>query len=313
VSIVVPAHGDRAHLARLLPALARGLESHGVIGEIIVAANGPDGGMADVCRRFDALCLSHANPLTPAAARNRGVQRAKAEWLVFLDADVEPLDSWFAALRRVIERGERDDVSGWEVLVPAGSGWLPVAWQNVRMAAARTQRYVNTGNLIISRVLFERAHGFDEERAAGEDAEFGERIVAAGGRHRFDPELAVVHHGEPRSLREFFKRQLFHAEPLREVVRALGAPLNLGICLILCATIGGLLAARAVWQGAAAYGLAAMLLGPAVLLAVAVSKAAAGWTRAISPAEFGRMVGVCAVMLLARTVGTLWQRRSWRS
>jgi hypothetical protein len=50
-----------------------------------------------------------------------------------------------------------------------------------------------------------------------------------------------------------------------------------------------------------------------VLLLAAVAKAAAGWRSSIPLPEFGRMVAASAVMLAARTVGTVWQLRTWRS
>src|SRR4029078_10758690 len=61
------------------------------------------------------------------------------------------------------------------------------------------------------------------------------------------------------------------------------------------------------------YAVLMAMLGPAVLLLAAVAKAAAGWRSSIPLPEFGRMVAASAVMLAARTVGTVWQLRTWRS
>jgi glycosyltransferase involved in cell wall biosynthesis len=313
LSVVIPARNDRAHVSRLVPTLVEGFGRHSIAGEIIVVVNGGDDGTQAACEKYGATCLVHDESLTPALARNIGAAEASGEWLGLLDADVEPLDSWFAAVRRFIDANDENVAAGWEVLVPPNSGWLPIAWQHVRMAAARTQRYINTGNLIIAKPLFDRAGGFDAVRVAGEDAEFGDRIVAAGGRHVFDAELAAIHHGEPRGVRDFFRRQLFHSEPLRDVLRAANAPLNLAIIVILATTIAGLIGAPWLWRDATPWAAALLLLGPMLFLAVAILKAAAGWRSSIALPQFPRMVAVCAVMLAARTVGTVWQLRSWRS
>lgn len=313
IAVVIPARKDRDHVSRLVAALLRGFVAHRMTSEIMVVANGGDDGTGAICERLGVGCMAHEDALTPAAARNIGARHTSAEWLAFLDADVEPLDTWFSAVRELTRFGDATLAAGWEVLVPPGAGWLPQAWQHVRMAAAQTQRYINTGNLVMTRTLFERAGGFDATRLAGEDAEFGDRIVAAGGGHVFNPGLAVLHHGEPRDVRDFFRRQMFHSEPLGTVLRAPGAPLNLAIAAILTATVAGAVATPWVWRHAAEYAWIALLAGPAVLLAMAVAKAAAGFRRTIRLPEFGLMVAACAVMLTARTVGTVRQLRSWRS
>ena len=313
ISVIVPARRDRRHLARLLPCLAKGFQRHSISFEVVVVANGGDDGTAALCQEFGATCQEYEESLPPGRARNLGVAAAHGRWLALLDADVEPLDSWFVAVRRLMACDDMNVAAGWEVLVPTNLGWLPVAWQHVRMAAARTQRYINTGNLVLARQLFDRAGGFDANRVAGEDAEFGDRIVHAGGRHVFDPELAVIHHGEPNGVQDFFRRQLFHSEPLSIVLRALGAALNLAIAGILGATIAGGLLATWLWNVSPAFAPISLLLGPAMLFMFAVLKAAAGWRSSIAASEFPRMVAACVVMLTARTVGTLWQLRTWRS
>lgn len=314
ISVIVPAHNDGRHLSRLLPALRRGFAAEGLTSRVIVVANGGiQDGTPHICAEHGAMCLAYEHSLTPAAARNIGAAAAEGCWLAFLDADVEPLDIWFATVRRLMESGDSQLAAGWEVIVPADAGWLSVAWQHVRMAAARTQRYINTGNLLIARPLFEKTGGFDAQRVAGEDAEFGERILAMGGKQMFDPGLAALHHGEPRGIGDFFRRQLFHAEPLREVLSAIGSPLNLAIVAIIVTTVLGCVSTFVLWPSARGYAVLMAMLGPAVLLLAATAKAAAGWRSAIPLPEFGLMIAASAVMLAARTVGTVWQLRTWRS
>lgn len=313
VSVVIPSHNDREQLTRLLPVLVAGFGRYDIASEIIVVANGGEDGSVGVCERHGAICLFHHEALTPADARNRGAARAVGTWLAFLDADVEPLDSWFAAVRRLVNSSEDNVAAGWEVMVPPGAGWLPIAWQHVRMAAARTQRYINTGNLVMATALFRRAGGFDAAKVAGEDADFGDRIIAVGGRHVFDAQLAAWHHGEPKGVRDFFRRQLFHSESLAELLSAPGAPLNVAILATLGALLVSFVGAPWMWSRAAGVAITMLLIGPLVLTAMATAKAAAGWRSTIALSEFPRMVAACIVMLSARTVGTLWRLRTWRS
>ena len=44
----------------------------------------------------------------------------------------------------------------------------------------------------------------------GEDAEFGQRLNAAGYRIHAHPALRAIHLGNPKSVRQFFRRQVWH-------------------------------------------------------------------------------------------------------
>jgi len=56
--------------------------------EIIVVDDGSTDSTASIAERFGAVCLATGGTLGPAAARNRGAERAQGEILLFVDADV---------------------------------------------------------------------------------------------------------------------------------------------------------------------------------------------------------------------------------
>ena len=160
--------------------------------EVIVVANGCVDGRSRAVTSWRPVPRSP--PLNPAAARNAGVEVARGRWLAFLDADTDPGEAWFDAIRDLSDRhgdGGNRQIAGWPVLAPAESGWVARAWQRVRFSPGRLPDTLDCANLVMTRALFDRLGGFNAGRIAGEDVEICEHAVAAGETLLFDERLAV--------------------------------------------------------------------------------------------------------------------------
>jgi GT2 family glycosyltransferase len=315
LSVVIPAHNDAHHLERLLSTLIRNLPGGGA-AEVIVVANGCVDGTIACCRRHGVRYLERP-PLNPAAARNAGVEVARGRWLAFLDADTDPGDAWFDGIRDLVDRhdgGGNRQIAGWPVLAPAESGWVARAWQRVRFSPERLPDTLDCANLVMTRALFDRLGGFNARRIAGEDVEICEHAVASGQTLLFDERLTVHHYGEPRSVRQFFIRELFHADPLALVFRNLRrSVVDLTIIVLLLSLALGVcgLAAAVTLRKPELL----LLLMPSLLVsaAAALGKAAVKWTRSISFLDFVEMSALCQLMLVARATGTVVRRSGWRN
>jgi histidinol-phosphate phosphatase family protein len=129
----------------------------------------------------------------PAAARNLGWRRARAEWVAFLDDDVVPSPTWLADLAADLA-GLGPEVAGSQgrIVVPLPAGRRPTDWErNVR--GLETARWA-TADMAYRRDVLARVGGFDERfpRAYREDADLGLRVVGAG--YRIVPGHRVVAH-----------------------------------------------------------------------------------------------------------------------
>jgi glycosyltransferase involved in cell wall biosynthesis len=86
LSIVVPAHNEEAFLGATLSALDLAARSLGIPYEIVVVNDASTDRSAEIAASFGARVVP-TNVRHIAAARNAGARAARAEMLVFVDAD----------------------------------------------------------------------------------------------------------------------------------------------------------------------------------------------------------------------------------
>ncbi|MDX1502990.1 MAG: glycosyltransferase [Thermoanaerobaculia bacterium] len=148
--------------------------------------------------------------LSPAAARNRGVEEARGQALLFTDADCRPQPGWAEALLATLERAP---VAGGAVRFDLGGNRWAVA-DNIasfhefladRPREDRTRGPLGTLNLAATREAWRRTGPFDEALPTSEDHDWVLRARQAGLATAFTPD-AVVEHAAVRSTRGELER-----------------------------------------------------------------------------------------------------------
>lgn len=207
-SVVLPTHGRRRSLLRVLRALDRQQTPVGTF-EAVVICDGDVDGSADACEALAPdlsyrLHVLRQHNQGPAAARNAGVAAARADLIVFLDDDVVP-DERLIALHLAAHR-DRDRLVTIGPLLPPQDAHLSVwcSWeervlceQYQAMAAGRWQptwRQFYTGNAALRRELVLEAGGFDPVFRRAEDVEFALRLHQNGVRFSFLSQARGWHH-----------------------------------------------------------------------------------------------------------------------
>jgi glycosyltransferase involved in cell wall biosynthesis len=156
-------------------------------------------------------------------ARNTGAQKARGEFLLFIDDDInvhqEFLEAHFKALRNNPEKlvvGKLVAADKDETL------WTTVINRRFLMQKKHSApnpddipfAIVTTGNLSMSRRLFLETGCFDEitfSRFAGEDPDFGKRWVDCGRKIMFLGNAVALHFEGKVSFKEFLKGIQFSA------------------------------------------------------------------------------------------------------
>lgn len=211
ITVVIPTHNRAKTIRRTLDSLDRQTTSPDRF-EVVVVMDSCTDETADLLANYRCgygLSIREtAQAKGPAAARNLGASCARGRVLLFLDDDMEAkpglIEAHLAAHSDRVERvvlgyfpmqpPEPDD----DLFTKASRLWWADGF------AARGERGYRftfkdlcTGNFSLPTALFTAAGGFDERYqgdGAGEDYEFGYRLIELGARFVFVKEAASIHH-----------------------------------------------------------------------------------------------------------------------
>ena len=204
-SILIPVYQDTTGLETTLNALARvGIPRPDA--EVIVCNDAGGEAISRLATRYGVREVRLDENRGSYAARNRGIDAAQGNILVFLDADQRVDEHWLDAGVRALEHA---DYAGGRIIVESGAN--PTVWERYDVLKAfPVEHYIEhlhfapTANLFMRRAVFERIGVFHETLRSGGDFELGQRVYAAGFVQVYAPEAVTFHPARNRA--EQFKK-----------------------------------------------------------------------------------------------------------
>ena len=197
VSVIVPVYNSEPFLAEAIRSILR----QGCPGlEIIVVNDGSTDRSEEIARGFPqvALTLRQENS-GPSAARNRGIERSRAEIVTFLDAD----DLWPEGSRRGLVATLAENPQAGVVQGLTSDFWPPDARgaRPTLAAPGRPRLSFNVGGAVFRRQVFDRVGLFDESLRYGEDLDFLFRVREHGVTRLVVERVAVLYRRHKDQLR----------------------------------------------------------------------------------------------------------------
>ena len=215
LSIVLPTYNRKGSLKLTLDGLARQTYPADRFEAVVVSDGSTDGTDAFLAE-YARMALFRLRPVRqenggPARARNRGIQEAQGEVIVFLDDDVEPAPEFLA--RHAAHHRDPQEVVIAPMLPDPARLWREpcwIAWEHAMLekqyTAWRTGAWAGcgphhfySGNASVRRAHLQAVGGFDEQFPRQEDVELAQRLARQCGVHFvFDPEARGLHRPQRR-------------------------------------------------------------------------------------------------------------------
>jgi len=210
ISAIVPIYNKVAFLRASLGSICAAARRHGNVELVFVDHQSTDGSW-ELLQEYASVARIHRlSGGTISGVRNFGVRHSSGALLSFIDCDCVVPPSHFVEIERVLST--RDFVgAGREYDIPAAPHWTERTWYRLHALERDNEcEFINGGNLAVRREAFEAIGGFDESLGTGEDSDICKRLCVGGQRLLETHRLNVIHLGNPKSVRAFFRKQLWH-------------------------------------------------------------------------------------------------------
>lgn len=210
ISAIVPIYNKLPFLRASLDSIVAAAERHGGVELVFVDHQSTDGSWELLADYASIASIQRVKGGTISTVRNHGVRQSRGRLLSFIDCDCIVPPTHFTEMEAVFASTDAVGI-GREYDIPASPHWTERTWYDLHALQVDNEcRFINAGNLAVRREAFEAVNGFDEMLTVAEDTDICARLRMQGGRLFETRRLNVVHLGNPKSVRDFFRKQVWH-------------------------------------------------------------------------------------------------------
>lgn len=209
-SIIIPAKNEELNINFCLEALGNQNLLNGEY-EVIVVDNGSSDATVSIVKKY-GFSVYIKPDISLSGLRNFGASVASGGILVFLDADCIPDVNWLNNAAIALDDTEVG-CTGSTPVAPEYGPWVEQVWSSFR--TRRKGRcfvsWINSSNFIVRREHFRSVGGFNTKVKTCEDVDICMRLNKIC-KIVFDPSIKVIHLGEPKTLTQFFIKEVWRGK-----------------------------------------------------------------------------------------------------
>lgn len=199
ISVVIPVWNGESRIAATLNALATQTAKADTF-EVIVVDNGSTDRTAEIVQSYNFVTLLFEPKPGSYRARNRGVDRAQGEYILFTDGDCVPTCQWVDQALVEIDR-DHVGIGIWAgqitMFIDEGGAFFSSRYDKLLNGFDQERNSAGgrcvTANWLCKRDNLLKIGGFNNDALSGGDVDCASRFVAAGYRIRYAPDMTVGH------------------------------------------------------------------------------------------------------------------------
>lgn len=210
ISVIIPFLNNRDEVRSIVTRILS--DSAGLQPEIICVDNGSenDSGFSDEFLQKIVL-IKEMNYLgSPYSARNRGVEKASGDVIVFIDANSAPAEGWLGNGLRCLRNSGSDIVAGHVGFdfngKPNAAGVADAITSIHQKKSVEERGAAFTANLFVKRLVFESTGLFEEGVRSGGDVRWTKKASESGFKISYCSDAVVLK--KARSFRELLRKRV---------------------------------------------------------------------------------------------------------
>jgi glycosyltransferase involved in cell wall biosynthesis len=195
LSVIIPVYNDNIGLQKLLPTIMQQSYPQAKY-EVIVVDNKSCQDVTKITKHFRVKLSTENDIQSSYAARNKGIQQARGEVLVFIDSDCQASNDWlYEGIKKMHQTGS-DMVGGNVVFSFSGKNTSAEYYDAVVFLQTEEkvkQGFCGTANMFVKSSVFNSLGMFPQNVKSGGDIFFSKKATISGFKLVYSPKAIVYH------------------------------------------------------------------------------------------------------------------------